>query len=539
MVKIFTVTEMTTLERAANASGLSYEAMMENAGKGLANEIFNAYSHYHNNKILALVGSGNNGGDTLIALNVLASQGWDTTAYIVHKRDPKDPLIERLQKNGGNVIDINADVNYEKLGKLISESGILIDGVLGTGIKLPLRGAIANILKFVNHHPSMVDKQIKIIAVDCPSGINCDTGETADDIIQADMTVTMAGIKIGLLKFPAAIFVGNIRVVSIGDITNLKEYQENYKIYLTSDFIRQFIPIRPLDSHKGTFGTAFIIAGSVNYTGAALLAGIAAYRVGTGLVMMGVPESLHTTLAGRFPEATWVLLSEQMGVVAAQAVHVARQNIDRATAILIGPGFGLEETTKEFLHRFFSEGAINHKGRIGFLSSMKGENPRHNAEKPIIIDADGLKLLSRIDNWAELLPRESILTPHPGEMSVMTGIPIKDIQENRIQIASEYASKWGHVLVLKGAFTVVADPNGRVGIVPIASPALARAGTGDVLAGLITGLRAQGVSAYEAACAGAWIHAKAGLLAAEELGNEASVIASDVLNAVSQVISSL
>jgi ADP-dependent NAD(P)H-hydrate dehydratase / NAD(P)H-hydrate epimerase len=539
MVKVFTVTEMTALERAANAAGLSYETMMENAGKGLASEIVNAYSHLYNHKILALIGSGKNGGDALISLNILASQGWDTTAYIVRQRDPKDPLVEHLQKNFGNVIDIKDDVNYEKLRKLINESAILIDGVLGTGIKLPLRGTIANVLNYVNQHQSLVDKQIKIIAVDCPSGIDCDTGEAADDTIQADMTVTMAGIKTGLLKFPAALFAGKIKIVSIGDITNLKEYQANTKIYLTSDFIRQFIPKRPLDSHKGTFGTAFIIAGSVNYTGAALLAGIAAYRIGTGLVMMGVPESLHTTLAGRFPEAIWVLLSEEIGVIAAQAVHVARQNIDRATAILIGPGFGLEETTKEFLQRFFTEGATNHKGGIGFLSSMMGENPRQNAEKPIIIDADGLKLISRIDNWAELLPRESILTPHPGEMSVMTGINIKDIQENRIEIARDYASKWGHVLVLKGAFTVVADPHGRVGIVPIASPALARAGTGDVLAGLITGLRAQGVSAFEAACAGAWIHAKAGLLAAEELGNDASVMASDVLNAVPQVISSL
>ena len=160
-------------------------------------------------------------------------------------------------------------------------------------------------------------------------------------------------------------------------------------------------------------------------------------------------------------------------------------------------------------------------------------------KKPIIVDADGLNLMSKIHDWANLFSTPAILTPHPGEMSALTGLPTEEIQANRLEIAEEYSKKWGHIVVLKGAFTVIAAPDGQVAIVPIATAALARAGTGDVLAGLIVGLRAQGVEPFEAACAGAWIHATAGVLAAKKLGSTTSVIASDVLNAIPQVISEL
>jgi NAD(P)H-hydrate epimerase len=292
-----------------------------------------------------------------------------------------------------------------------------------------------------------------------------------------------------------------------------------------------------VDAHKGTFGTAFIVAGSVNYTGAALLAGLAAYRSGAGLVTMAVPAPLHEALSGQFPESTWILLPHETGVISADAALVVRQNISRATAILIGPGFGLENTTKEFLSKLFTEvGSIN-KGDIGFIHGASEKGESKILQKPIIMDADGLKLLSKIPNWVKLLPSPAVLTPHPGEMSVLTGLSIDEIQANRLEIAKQYSKIWGHVVVLKGAFTVIAAPDGQIAVVLIATPALAKAGTGDVLAGLIVGLRAQGIEAFQASCAGAWIHATAGVLAAKQMGNTASVIARDVLNAIPQVIS--
>ncbi|MFZ2097130.1 MAG: NAD(P)H-hydrate dehydratase, partial [Anaerolineales bacterium] len=487
----------------------------------------------------ALVGSGNNGGDTLVALQHLSDNQWDTYAYIAKKRDPEDPLMKRLITAGGHVIIGEEDNKYEQLRNLLTTSSILVDGIFGTGIKLPLHGEIAKLLQFVKKNLESYPLNIQIVAVDCPSGVDCETGEAADETIPANITITMAGVKAGLLKFPAAKLAGELRVVSIGPIEELQVYKSNQKIVLDKGTIKNILPERPLNSHKGTFGTALIIAGSINYTGAALLAGYAAYRSGVGLVTMAIPAPLHESLAGQFPESTWVLLPHEMGVISADAARVVVNNMDRATAILIGPGFGLEDTTREFLHKMLAEeGALNH-GDLGFIHESKVLSTKKNIQKPLVIDADGLKLMSKIPGWHELIPSPSILTPHPGEMSVITGLSTEEIQANRIDIASQYSKKWGHVIVLKGAYTIIAAPDGQIAVVPIATPALAEAGTGDVLAGAIVGLRAQGIAAFEAACAGAWIHATAGLFAAKRIGNNISVIASDVLNAIPSVISGL
>jgi hydroxyethylthiazole kinase-like uncharacterized protein yjeF len=539
MVKLFSVKEMQSLEKEANEKGLNYEIMMENAGKGLAEKIDSAYSQSHNRKILALVGSGNNGGDTIVALQHLSDNHWEAFAYLVRERDQEDPLIKRLVKVGGHVINGKEDEKYEHLHKLLDTCSILIDGIFGTGIKLPLHGEVAKLLAFVKQNLQVNPSRPQVVAVDCPSGVDCETGKIADETLPADMTVTMAGIKNGLLRFPAAKFTGELCVASIGTIEGLKAYKNNPKVVLSSDIIKNMLPDRPIDSHKGTFGTALIIAGSINYTGAALLAGFAAYRSGVGLVTMAVPAPLHDTLAGQFPESTWILLPHEMGVISADAARVIAGNMERATAILIGPGFGLEDTTREFLHKFFTiDGSVN-EGDIGFLHEVKKMSAKENLPKPLIIDADGLKLMSKITDWPELIHSPAILTPHPGEMSVITGLSTEEIQQNRIEVARQYSQKWGHVIVLKGAFTIISAPDGQIAVVPIATPALAEAGTGDVLAGTIVGLRAQGIDAFQAACAGAWIHATAGLYAAKKIGNNTSVIASDVLNALPSVFSEL
>jgi NAD(P)H-hydrate epimerase len=539
MVKLYTVKEMQALEKEANTAGLSYEMMMENAGNGLAEEIKLAYSQLNNKKVIALVGSGNNGGDALVALSNLAMAKWETCAYIVRKRTEDDLLVKALLKNGGRVINIEEDPKYKRLMELLKTSSILIDGIFGTGIKLPLKKEIASILAFVRESIGNQQEKIHVIAVDCPSGVDCETGEAADETIPAEITVTMAGIKSGLIKFPAAKLSGELRIASIGPIEDLQAYKNNPKCILTREIVRSFLPERAIDAHKGTFGTALIIAGSVNYTGAALLAGLAAYRSGAGLVTMAVPAPLHESISGQLPESTWILLPHELGVISADAARVVRENLDRVTAILVGPGIGLEDATMEFISNLLTEGSSKDHTAMGFIHTEAQRMSGELSQKPIIVDADGLKLMSKIKDWPTLLFNPAILTPHPGEMSVLTGLPIGDIQSNRLEIAEKYSKEWGHVVVLKGAFTIIASPDGQIAVVPVATAALAKAGTGDVLAGLIVGLRAQGVAAFEAACAGAWIHATAGVLAAKRLGNTASVIASDVLNAVPQVISDL
>jgi NAD(P)H-hydrate epimerase len=258
-------------------------------------------------------------------------------------------------------------------------------------------------------------------------------------------------------------------------------------------------------------------------------------------VTLAVPAPLHVALAGQLPEATWILLPHEKGGISASAADVLTKQLDKASALLIGPGFGTEDGTKEFIENLLNgKSSARKSAGIGFVHG--GENAKDADEvklPPMIVDADGLRLLAKITDWHKLLPEHSILTPHPGEMSALTGLSTEEIQEDRQGVASKYAKEWGHVVVLKGAFTVVAHPDGRVTVIPVASPALARAGTGDVLAGLIVGLRAQGLDAFDSAVAGAWIHAQAGLYAADDLGTTASVMASDILMSIPDVLSDL
>jgi NAD(P)H-hydrate epimerase len=352
----------------------------------------------------------------------------------------------------------------------------------------------------------------------------------------------MAAVKQGLLKLPAYEYVGDLEVVDIALPEDLASFKDIKTEVADEDSIAALLPERRLDSHKGTFGTALIAAGSVNYTGAAVLAGEAAYRSGAGLVTMAVPSPVHLALAGRFPEATWVLLPHETGVISAGGAEVLAKNFERATALLIGPGFGMENTTREFIEKILEGKSASRKATqgIGFVHRESEKADEVNSKlPPMVIDADGLKLLGQIKDWYEKIPAPAILTPHPGEMAGLTDLSKELIQEKREEIAVQYAKLWGHVVVLKGAFTVIAAPDGRLTVIPVATPALAHAGTGDVLAGLIVGFRAQGLDAYEAAVAGAWIHARAGLYAADDLGTTASVLAGDVLDSISDVISDL
>jgi ADP-dependent NAD(P)H-hydrate dehydratase / NAD(P)H-hydrate epimerase len=537
-MKLVTVAQMQAIEKEADASGLSYDQMMENAGRGLADILLEIFDDGLEAEVVGLVGPGNNGGDTLVALAALAAEGWKTRAYLVKRK--KDDLVKRFTEVGGEILA--GENAFEQLAKAIETADVLLDGVLGTGTKLPLKKDVAELLSEVNDILDGLDEYPLVVAVDCPSGVDCDSGEVADETIAADLTITMAAVKQGLLKLPAFEYVGDLEVVDIGLSEDLPSWKELNIEVADADSVAALLPERPVDAHKGTFGTALIAAGSVNYTGAVVLAGEAAYRAGAGLVTLAVPAPVHVAVAGRVPEATWVLLPHEMGVISSGGTEVLAKNFERASALLVGPGFGTENTTKEFIENLLEGKYAAKKStqRIGFVHQDPEKKEESNAKlPPMVFDADGLKLLAQVKDWQKKLPAPAILTPHPGEMAVLTGLSKDEIQQNRLETASKYAKEWGHVVILKGAFTLIASPDGRTTIIPVASPSLARAGTGDVLAGLIVGLRAQGLEAYEAAVAGAWIHAQAGLYAADDLGTTASVLAGDVLDSVSDVISDL
>jgi NAD(P)H-hydrate epimerase len=537
-MKLVTVSEMRTIEQEADANGLTYAKMMQNAGHGLAQEIEVLSYSADGREVLALVGPGNNGGDALVALTHLAAEEWRVRAYLVRRDAGDDPLVEKLKKAGGEILLAVEDPDFEKLEAFISTADVVVDGVLGTGFKLPLKPEVASVLDAVNQAIASLEWPPYVVAVDCPSGVDCDTGQSAPQVIPASLTVCMAAIKRGLLQLPAFDLAGELVVVEIG-LDAEKSWQALPYQVADDELVAEILPDRPSDAHKGTFGTALIAAGSLNYPGAALLAGKAAYRAGAGLVQMAVPAPVQTMMASSLPEATWSLLPHEMGAIASNAADVLTKNFERATALLIGPGFGTEDATAKFLENLLKGKTIARKTTgIGFIHA---ENEQIDAERaglpPLVVDADGLRLLAKLEKWHELLPAPAILTPHPGEMAILTGLEKDEIQKDRLDTALKFAAAWGHVVVLKGAFTVVAAPDGRATIIPVAHPALARAGSGDVLSGLIVGLRAQGIPAYESAVAGAWLHAQAGLLASDKVGAPASVLAGDILDAIADALS--
>lgn len=502
MAKLVSVAEMRAVEQAADKAGLSYAQMMENAGASLSQAVI-AHSHNLEKTVLGLVGPGNNGGDTLVALELLADQGWTCAAYLV-KRDSEESYVQRAKKAGVTII--GSDASRGKLAGLLSKHAALLDGLLGTGIRLPLRDPFSSVMNRANEIIAEMNRPPFVVAVDCPSGLDTDSGKIPPELIIADLTVSMAAVKRGMLTLPAFGSLGELDVGDIGLPEDLPEWAAINRFAIDEEMVRAAIPPRPLDAHKGSFGTALIVAGSHRFPGAALLAGEAAYRSGAGLVTVAVPESIQPALVGHLREATWLPLPAASGWISSVAASIVAANMERASALLVGPGFGQEQTTGTFVDEL-----------------LKAKLP------PLVLDADALKLLARLENWPRRLPVDTILTPHPGEMAILTGLGTDEIQAARLETAEEYARKWKTTLVLKGAFTVVAAPDGRSATLALATPALARAGTGDVLAGLIAGLRAQGVDAFEAAYAAVWMHGEAGLRAAADLGGAAGVLAGDLI----------
>lgn len=516
-MKIVTIQEMKDIEAAADAGGLSYAELMKHAGEGIGKWII---AHVHPEgagTALGLIGSGNNGGDTLVALTLLAAKGWGSVAYLVRPRPADDPLIAELLKAGGTLLNALDDPKRSALAGALDAAAVWLDGVLGTGARLPLDPAITDALQFISKHLSKRIKPPVVVAVDCPSGVDCDSGEAADETLPANFTLTMAAAKLGLFIFPAFKYAGQVLPISIGIPETEGLLGAIKRQVIDDDFLKGVLPERRLDAHKGDFGTALLLVGSQQYTGAALLSGRAAYRVGVGVVTLGVVEPVYNAIAGHLPEATWMVLPDLDGFVAASAADIVLQGLDKVDALLIGCGWGLREETHQFM-------------RV-LLSGDKEPLP------PMVVDADALRLLSRVACWQSQLPGGSVLTPHPGEMAALTGMTVDEVQEDRLGLAERSAQAWNQVVVLKGALTVVANPDGRTAIIPLATSALSRAGTGDILAGMIAGFMAQGLDGFSAACAAAYLHGMAGKAAAEAMGNTASILASDILNCLSDQIS--
>lgn len=565
MIKVVSVEQMRQIEAAADARGLSYDAMMQNAGAAVARRALSLLSTQTEPRVTVLVGPGNNGGDGLVAGRLIAlDKNIQVRFYLLKRRDDSDSNFSAVQEAGLFVAYAEDDRDFRVLRNMVASASFVLDALFGIGVRLPFKAEAAKVLRNVvqaindeqqPEHPEGIIitpgmptvirfPRPYVLAVDCPSGLNCDTGELDKNAIAADETMTFIAAKPGLFEFPGAGAVGQLHVATIGVPSDLPELNDEKHTLVEGETVRGLLPERTSNANKGTFGKALIVAGSTNYMGAPGLAALAAYRVGVGLVTVGAPEPVVGALSSHLLEPTWLLLPHDMGALAANAVQIVQKEMASYDALLLGPGWGREQTTREFLTKLLSTDReavkpLSHRP-MGFAEkSPKSESeaePLISKLPPLVIDADGLNLLSELDEWWKLLPENTIITPHPGEMGRLAKLETKDILANRWEIARKKAAEWKVTLVLKGAHTLIAAPDGRIGVLPFKTDALAKAGTGDVLSGMIAGLLAQGMSPYDAALTGGYIHGLAGTLAAKKSRTTRSLIAGDVADAAAEAL---
>jgi hydroxyethylthiazole kinase-like uncharacterized protein yjeF len=528
-MKICSVEQMKQFEKNAVSQGLTIPMMMENAGKGIADYIIdNCGEDISTRVVIGLVGPGNNGGDVLVALRLLVEKGYKTVAFCYSREKEKDEPTSAYIASGGTALPVENTV-FKKLLEGTDKNKILIlDGLLGTGFHLPIKDDLKGFLNFVKN--KIREKNIEIFAIDCPSGVDCTSGEMDDATLKADATICMAAVKEGLLKFPGCDYAGTFRIVDIGLDTVIPGWDKELSTVISKEQVKRILPIRSNNSHKGTFGKVLVVGSSINYCGAVLLSAKAAYRSGAGLVTLGVTEPVYSVIAGQLPEATWVLLPGDMGDITEDAVNILLNEFAKSDAVLLGPGLGINNKTERFILKLISSFQHREVKKIGFIAQeSKKEVEMQVNQPPFIIDADALKCLAKIPEWWKFLSSSVVITPHPGEMSILTGIPINEIQSNRVEVSQKYAKEWNKTIVLKGAMTIIADTKKGTSVLPIATSSLSHAGTGDVLSGMIASYVGQGMTGYEASILACYLHAHAGIRAARELGSEATVIASDII----------
>jgi len=515
-VKILTITQMRRAEEECAKIGLPPSMLMENAGKAVAEEVRKILGTINQQHILILIGPGNNGGDGLVAARHLHDWGAKVSLYLFSQRPPDDPNLRLVRERNLTCIEAAQDENLGRFDELLSSANAVIDALFGTGKSRPLRGIFRQALDRVSEAKKR-RLGLRIIALDLPSGLNADSGAVDPACIYVDNTITLGFPKPGLFNSPGAERAGKIAVADIGIPSNLVESVTEELI--TSESAKSVLPERPLQANKGSFGRVLVVAGSINYIGAAYLACSGAIRVGAGLVTLATATSLQPILASKLTEVTYLPLPEsQPGIISLGAARLIHQELDHYNVLLMGCGLGQSQSAIRFIKSTLFRAKL--------------------ALPSLVLDADALNTLAKTPNWWQQLTDDAILTPHPGEMARLAGVSIDEVQSDRVGVAKKVALEWHKTIVLKGAYTVIAAPNGQSRISPIANPGLASAGTGDVLVGVIAGLLAQGLSLFDAAACGVFLHGEAGEMVSASLGN-AGMIASDLLPVLPLVIKQL
>ena len=506
MMRVLNTQQMRRLEQGAEAAGVSTDTLMERAGLAVASWAWR--SMRIGDDVLVLVGSGNNGGDGLVVARHLQAWGAHVNLYLCTPRTP-DALLTQAVEEGAQAVDANDDADGSRLRQSLSSAHLVVDAVLGTGRARPLADPLRSIFAAVAEEKAR-RPHLCVLAVDIPSGVDADTGAADPASLAADVTVALGEPKTGHFRFPAADYVGKLVAADIGIPCQALDSPAPHVV--TASWVRAQLPPRSRRAHKGSFGRVLAVAGADAYVGAAYLACMGAARAGAGYVTLATAPSVRPILAAKLTEATHLPPPvDAAGDYASGAGRWLRDALDAYDALLIGCGLGQSTRAQALV-------------REALLSSSP-------LPKPAVVDADALNALARVPAWHERLRGPVIVTPHPGEMARLLQRPIAAIEEDRWDSAREAAQRWGLVVVLKGPFTAVASPEGDLRIIPYANPALATAGTGDVLAGVVAALLAQGMPPFDAASVGAFLHGAAGELVLRQLGDRGAV-ASDLLPAL-------
>jgi hydroxyethylthiazole kinase-like uncharacterized protein yjeF len=501
-------------QRTIREFGIPGLVLMENAARGTVNALFRHFPDLANKRIGILAGRGNNGGDALAVARYLGNRRISCRIYLFTSRDELKgdarANLEILDRMGAEVIEIPNGEEWEQRRGEVAENHLFVDGILGTGLQGPVRGFLPEVFQFLNalHRP--------VVAIDIPSGLDADSGQVLGACLRASLTVTYGMVKRGLLVLPGAKLCGRWEVVDIS-IPEVAVEGEPIGDFLLEgvDFL-PWLPPRDPGAHKGNFGHLFVLAGSPGKTGAAAMVCEAALRVGTGLITLGIPESLNPILESKLTEPMTEPLPETGDRTLALSAYARIQEVSsRKDALAIGPGLSRQEETAALVRRI-----------------LRDPLP------PTVLDADGLNAMAGNLEFSRENRGRLVLTPHPGELSRMTGMVVSEIQKDRIQVARGFAREHGVILVLKGAQSLVADPDGKVYINPTGNPGMASGGMGDVLTGMVGGFLAQGIPPLEAAKLGVYLHGLVGDFVTFRQG-ERGCAASDLIQSIPRVFNAL
>ncbi len=490
---------------AINRLGIPGIVLMENAAARVVEEIADQCGgSVLGRNVLLLAGKGNNGGDAFAAARMLDAAGAKASLFLLVQRNEVtgDARInlDRLANTGIEVIELTDERQIALLDASLKDSELVIDGIFGTGFRGRPEGAAKAVIEAVNHSKK------RVIAIDIPSGVNGETGETPGVCIKAAVTVTFCLPKPGLILHPGCEQTGRLVVADIGILPEAVERANINMHVIDREQVTDIIPKRSNDSSKGDYGKVLIVTGSTGMTGSGCLAANAAMRTGSGLVYVAVPAGLSTIYSTKLTEPIILPLQDNgSGSLSAACSGQIVKAMNRMDAAAIGPGLSLNDEIVEAVRKVIRESRI-----------------------PLVLDADALNAAARDASMLRDCKAEVVITPHPGEMARLTGLSIREVQNDRLKVAAEFARRYGVIVVLKGSRTVVALPDGTIHVNVTGNPGMATGGAGDVLAGIIVSLAGQGVKPAEAAIAGVYLHGAAGDAAAGKKGMH-GMIASDII----------